>query len=55
MAERHARRRVDAIDDPGAVKQPWKGTKTATLAPDQDLLEYVCHENNKAPLHMVGK
>lgn len=59
----HRLRRVDlghleieiAIDDPGALEKPWKGTKTATLAPDQDMLEYVCNENNKAPVHMVGK
>jgi hypothetical protein len=43
------------IDDPGALGRPWKGTKTATLAPDEEVREYICNENNKAPLHIVGK
>jgi hypothetical protein len=43
------------IDDPGALGRPWKGTKTATLAPDEEVREYICNENNKAPLHIVGR
>jgi hypothetical protein len=44
-----------AIDDPGALQKPWKTMKTATLAPDEEVREYICNENNKAPLHIVGK
>jgi hypothetical protein len=43
------------LDDPGAFRKAWTGTKTATLAPDIELQEYVCNENNKDAAHMVGK
>jgi hypothetical protein len=44
------------IDDPGAYKQPWTIKRVNTLAPaDEELLEYVCAENNRDVKHMVGK
>jgi len=43
------------VDDPGALGRPWTGSKTATLAPDEELLEYICNENNQDPLHIVGR
>jgi hypothetical protein len=30
-------------------------TRTLTLAPNEDLQEYVCAENNKAQEHLVGR
>jgi hypothetical protein len=43
------------LDDPGAFQKKWTGTLYATLAPDVDLQEFVCNENNKDAVHMVGK
>jgi hypothetical protein len=34
------------IDDPGAYSRPFKTTYTATLQPGDELLEYICSENN---------
>jgi hypothetical protein len=42
------------IEDPGAFTKPWNEKKQWELAPLEDVLEYVCTENNK-PEHMVGK
>ena len=35
------------IDDPGAYTKPWDVTLPLALAPDTELLEYICNENNK--------
>jgi hypothetical protein len=35
------------VDDPGAYRSAWTVTKVATLAPNQDIREYVCNENNR--------
>ena len=35
------------IDDPGAYTRPWDVTLPLALAPDTELLEYICNENNK--------
>jgi hypothetical protein len=43
------------LDDPGAFQKKWTGTLYATLAPDIELQEFVCNENNKDGVHMVGK
>jgi len=43
------------LDDPGAFQKKWTGTLSATLAPDVELEEFVCNENNKDAVHMVGK
>jgi hypothetical protein len=43
------------LDDPGAYSKPWKVTRTLTLAPNEELQEYVCAENNKAKEHLVGR
>ena len=43
------------LDDQGAFRKPWTGTKYATLAPDVELQEYVCNENNKDAAHLVGR
>jgi hypothetical protein len=57
VVERFRRRDVGhldveiAIDDPGAYTKPIKYTLKATLAPDEDLLEYFCTENEKDSQH----
>ena len=43
------------LDDPGAFRKPWTVKKTATLAPDEEIQEYICNENNKDVDHIVGK
>ena len=43
------------LDDPRAFLKKWTGTIYATLAPDIELQEFVCNENNKDAVHMVGK
>jgi hypothetical protein len=36
------------IEDPGAYKKPFTVTFTATLRPDEEIMEYICQENNQA-------
>ena len=43
------------IDDPKAYTKPWTVTENPTLQPDDELIEYICEENNRDPAHMVGK
>jgi hypothetical protein len=43
------------LDDQGAFRKTWTGTKYATLSPDVELQEFVCNENNKDVAHLVGK
>jgi len=35
------------IDDPKTYTSTWKNTRTFTLRPDWELMEYSCEENNK--------
>ena len=42
------------VDDPGAYERPWKLRRQLKLAPDEELHEYVCNENDR-PEHLVGK
>ena len=35
------------IDDPVYYTRPWKNTRTFTLRPDWEIMEYSCEENNK--------
>jgi hypothetical protein len=35
------------IDDPNTYAKPWKNTRTFTLRPDWDIMEYSCMENNR--------
>ena len=42
------------FDDPGAYAKPFKATFTATLRPGDELLEYICNENNQDPPHLQG-
>jgi len=41
------------IDDPGAYLRPWKVRRLLDLAPDEEILEYICHENHKTE-HFVN-
>ena len=42
------------IDDPGAYSRPFTLTFTAQLMQDQELLEYMCEENNQDADHIEG-
>jgi hypothetical protein len=35
------------VDDPKTYTKPWTNTRTFTLRPDWDIMEYSCEENNK--------
>jgi hypothetical protein len=44
------------MDDPEAFTGPWKRTFTATLAPpDEEIMEFICTENNRDANHYRGK
>jgi hypothetical protein len=43
------------IDDPGVFEKPWTMKRVATLAVDDEIMEYVCNENNRDEQHIVGK
>jgi hypothetical protein len=43
------------INDPKAYTKPWTINAKIHLLPDDELIEHICEENNKAPGHMVGK
>ena len=44
-----------ALGGAGMFTKPWKQRSARYLAPSDDLLEYVCSENNSGPKHMTGK
>src|SRR5712691_5500506 len=43
------------IDDPKAYTQPWTTSFLIPFAPKSELFEYICQENNKDVLHLVGR
>jgi len=43
------------IDDPGVYAKSWRIHRSSELAPDEEIMESICNENNKDPQHMVGK
>jgi hypothetical protein len=43
------------IDDPKAYTKPWTVTEVPTLLADTELIEYICNENEKDLVHLVGK
>jgi len=42
------------IDDPGAYSRPFTVTFTARLRPNEELMEYICQENNQDVKHLTG-
>jgi hypothetical protein len=61
ITERFVRRDFGHIDlqetfhDPQVYARPWTIDLHADLVTDTELLEYVCHENEKDYQHLVGK
>jgi hypothetical protein len=43
------------VEDPGALLHPFTTKRVAELAPDQEIHEYICNENNQDVEHLVGK
>jgi len=44
------------MDDPDTFSGPWKRTFRATLAaPEEEILEFICNENNRDASHYVNK
>jgi hypothetical protein len=43
------------FEDAGTFTKPLKQRSAWYLAPSDDVLEYVCSENNSDPKHMTGK
>lgn len=43
------------ITDPEYYTKPWTVVTTSRWAPGQELMEYICQENNKDVQHLVGK
>ena len=42
------------IDDPGAYTRPFKVSFTARLRPNEELMEYICQENEQDSKHVQG-
>ncbi len=61
MTERYRRRNFGNLDvdvtlsDPGAYNKPWTVSVRAELAPDTEMLEWVCNEKGSGTAHWVGK
>ena len=61
MTERYRRRDFGHMDlqvtinDPQAYAKPWTVSAGGTLAADTELLEYVCAENEKDRVHLIGR
>ena len=61
ITERFQRHNVGTIDlhvtleDKGAYTRPWTVPVIVTLAPDTDLLEYVCSENESRRTSLSGR
>jgi hypothetical protein len=41
------------VDDPKAYTRPWSVTLTHRLMPDDDLIEFICNENEKSSSHFT--
>ena len=45
---------VRSADDPGAYSKPFKVTFTARFMPGEELMEYICQENEQDSKHIQG-
>ena len=61
MTERYRRRNFGSLDveityqDPAVYARPWTVAVRAELAPDTEIIEYVCNEEHNTIGHWVGK
>ena len=42
------------INDPGAYTKPFTISFTASLRPKEELMEYICQENQQDAKHLIG-
>jgi phosphoribosylcarboxyaminoimidazole (NCAIR) mutase len=42
------------IDDPATYKHPFTVVSSHRLLPGDELMEYICQENNRDVRHLVG-
>src|SRR5436190_10110552 len=60
MTERYRRRNFGNLDldvtlsDPAVYSKPWTVTVRAELAPDTEMIEWVCNENGSRVDHYIG-
>jgi hypothetical protein len=45
----------ETINDPKTYTKPWTVTANQRLMPDDELIEFICGENNTSLRHLVGK
>ncbi|HEY3826071.1 MAG TPA: carboxypeptidase-like regulatory domain-containing protein [Bryobacteraceae bacterium] len=43
------------VEDPGVLARPYTTKRVSDLAPTEDIFEFICPENNRDVVHMVGK
>jgi Carboxypeptidase regulatory-like domain len=43
------------VDDPGVLAKPWTFKRVAELAAKESIREFICAENNRDEVHLVGK
>jgi hypothetical protein len=43
------------VDDPGAYTKPWTVYGRVELIPNEELMEYICQENNRDVNHLLGR
>ncbi len=43
------------VDDPKAYTKPWTYKVNQVIAADTEMMEFFCTENNRDPVHLVGK
>jgi hypothetical protein len=43
------------VEDPGVLAKPYTTKRVSDLAPTEDIYEFICPENNRDVVHMVGK
>ena len=61
VIERYTRRDLGhlavqvVMEDPGTFLKPWTVNMVWNLAPGEEMLEYVCTENNRDIKHLLGK
>jgi hypothetical protein len=43
------------VEDPGALQKPWTQKRASNLTPSENILEFICNENERDLEHLVGK
>ena len=43
------------VEDPAILARPYTIKRVSDLAPTEDIYEFICPENNRDVVHLVGK